>query len=192
MTSEELLIDFCELIGAHSGENLAHAIYDTLNIYNLKGCRSPQFVHGFYTSKFTIYRLLPLIGTMPQIMTLWLNTWRHCYSMILLNLIPHMSECDASLIQSIWRCWRYARHVPTCYNIEIICLAFESDWCGQRQQKEHLSRLYHCSVEQGAWWSCQWQCRRTEKTYGSYRDSRRSLDCDTQGLFMNVICLAQN
>jgi hypothetical protein len=150
MTSEELLIDFRELVGVHSGENLAHAVYDTLDTYNLKGRISPQFIRGFYTSKFTIYRLLRLIWTMPQIMTLWLNTWRRCYSTILLNLIPHMSECDACLIQSIWRRWRYARHISTCYNIEIICLAFESDRCGQRRQKGRLSRLCHCSVEQGA------------------------------------------
>ena len=35
--SEELLIDFRELVGEHSGENLAHAVYDTLNLYGLKG-----------------------------------------------------------------------------------------------------------------------------------------------------------
>ena len=33
---EELLIDFRELVGNHSGENLAHAVYNTLNIYGLK------------------------------------------------------------------------------------------------------------------------------------------------------------
>ena len=36
-TLEELLIDFCKLVGDHSGENLAHAVYDTLNAYGLKG-----------------------------------------------------------------------------------------------------------------------------------------------------------
>jgi hypothetical protein len=35
--SEELLIDFRELVGEHSGENLAHAVYDTLHVYDLKG-----------------------------------------------------------------------------------------------------------------------------------------------------------
>jgi hypothetical protein len=34
---EELLIDFCEVIGEHSGENMAHAIYDTMKMYNLRG-----------------------------------------------------------------------------------------------------------------------------------------------------------
>ena len=33
---EELLIDFCELIGEHSGENLAQAVYETLDLYDLK------------------------------------------------------------------------------------------------------------------------------------------------------------
>jgi hypothetical protein len=37
MISEELLIDFRELVGEHSGENLAHAVYETLNLYGLKG-----------------------------------------------------------------------------------------------------------------------------------------------------------
>ena len=36
LTIEELLIDFCELIGEHSGENLADAVYETLQLYNLK------------------------------------------------------------------------------------------------------------------------------------------------------------
>ena len=33
--SEELLINFHELIGEHSGENLAHAVYETLDLYDL-------------------------------------------------------------------------------------------------------------------------------------------------------------
>ena len=32
---EELLIDFRELIGEHSGENLAEAVYETLQLYGL-------------------------------------------------------------------------------------------------------------------------------------------------------------
>jgi hypothetical protein len=44
ISPEELLIDFCELLGEHSGENLAHAVYDTLNTYGLKGCVSLRFV----------------------------------------------------------------------------------------------------------------------------------------------------
>lgn len=35
--TEELLIDFCELIGSHSGENMALAVWDTLELYGLKG-----------------------------------------------------------------------------------------------------------------------------------------------------------
>ena len=37
MISEELLIDFRKLVREHSGKNLAHAVYETLNIYGLKG-----------------------------------------------------------------------------------------------------------------------------------------------------------
>lgn len=38
----ELLIDFCKLIGEHSGDNLAHAVYETLSSFDLKGrvCQS--------------------------------------------------------------------------------------------------------------------------------------------------------
>lgn len=34
--TEELLIDFRELVGEHSGRNLAHAVYETLELYGLK------------------------------------------------------------------------------------------------------------------------------------------------------------
>ena len=40
---EELLIDFCELIGEHSGQNLAHAVYKTQGKYGLKGQASGSF-----------------------------------------------------------------------------------------------------------------------------------------------------
>ena len=46
--TEELLIDFRELIGEHSGENLAEAVYKTLQLYKLKDkvspCTSPLMV----------------------------------------------------------------------------------------------------------------------------------------------------
>ena len=35
--SEEILIDFKELIGEHSGENMAEAVWETLVKYGLKG-----------------------------------------------------------------------------------------------------------------------------------------------------------
>ena len=31
------MIDFREIIGEHSGENLAHAVWETLELYGLKG-----------------------------------------------------------------------------------------------------------------------------------------------------------
>ena len=37
---EELLIDFRKIIGEHSGENLAHAVYETQKLYGLKGWAS--------------------------------------------------------------------------------------------------------------------------------------------------------
>jgi hypothetical protein len=37
ITTEELLIDFRELIGEHSGENMAEAVWATLELYSLIG-----------------------------------------------------------------------------------------------------------------------------------------------------------
>jgi hypothetical protein len=75
ISPEELLIDFRELLGEHSGENLAHAVYDTLNTYGLKGCVSLRFVlYCTTTLMFTTHRSLPLTWTTPQTMTPWLNT----------------------------------------------------------------------------------------------------------------------
>lgn len=39
--TEELLIDFRELIGEHSGENMAEAVWATLEMYGLVGKVSP-------------------------------------------------------------------------------------------------------------------------------------------------------
>jgi len=41
---EELLIDFHELIGEHSGENMADAVYETMKMYNLQGKVNHLFV----------------------------------------------------------------------------------------------------------------------------------------------------
>ena len=34
---DKLLIDFHEIVGEHSGENMAHAVWDTLELYGLVG-----------------------------------------------------------------------------------------------------------------------------------------------------------
>ena len=49
ITTEELLIDFRELIGEHSGENMAEAIWETLELYGLIGRASflSQFTNVF-------------------------------------------------------------------------------------------------------------------------------------------------
>jgi hypothetical protein len=38
MQIEELLIDFRELVGEHLGENMAQAVFKTIELYGLKGC----------------------------------------------------------------------------------------------------------------------------------------------------------
>jgi hypothetical protein len=37
LSTEELLIDFCELVGEHSGENMAEVVWKTLKMYGLLG-----------------------------------------------------------------------------------------------------------------------------------------------------------
>ena len=37
IVAEELLIDFWELLGKHSGENMAEAVWETLVIYGIEG-----------------------------------------------------------------------------------------------------------------------------------------------------------
>ena len=37
MVAEELLIDFRELLGEHSGENMAEAVWETLVMYGIEG-----------------------------------------------------------------------------------------------------------------------------------------------------------
>lgn len=41
---EELLIDFRDIIGEHSGANMAHAVYETLCSFGLKGRVSRQIL----------------------------------------------------------------------------------------------------------------------------------------------------
>jgi hypothetical protein len=50
LTSEELLIDFRELIGVHSGENMAEAVWETLTRYNIEDRVSILMAIHFYGS----------------------------------------------------------------------------------------------------------------------------------------------
>ena len=42
LIAEELLIDFRDIIGEHSSANMAHAVYETLCSFGLKGRVSQQ------------------------------------------------------------------------------------------------------------------------------------------------------
>jgi len=46
--TEELLIDFCEIIGEHSGENMAAIVWATLELYEIqnKVCIKNYFFHA--------------------------------------------------------------------------------------------------------------------------------------------------
>jgi hypothetical protein len=37
LSTEQLLIDFCELVGEHLGENMAEVVWKTLEMYGLLG-----------------------------------------------------------------------------------------------------------------------------------------------------------
>ena len=73
--AEELLIDFHKLIGAHSGKNLAHAVYDILNLYSLRGhISSWVFYFCFIQGLTMIHRSFLSMTTMLQTTIPWLNT----------------------------------------------------------------------------------------------------------------------
>jgi hypothetical protein len=65
---EELLIDFRELSGEHTGENMAQAVWETLTEYDLIG-RVSLAVHAFGAFVFIYSRLPRLSWTTHQIMT---------------------------------------------------------------------------------------------------------------------------
>lgn len=65
---EELLIDFRELIGEHSGENMAHAVYETIKKYNLQGKVSHSCLVDVIYLGDELLRSKPSIATMLQIM----------------------------------------------------------------------------------------------------------------------------
>jgi hypothetical protein len=65
---EELLIDFRELSGEHTGENMAQAVWETLMEYDLIGQVSLA-VHAFGAFVFIYSRLPHLSWTTHQIMT---------------------------------------------------------------------------------------------------------------------------
>ena len=46
--TEELLIDFRELVGKHSGENLADAVWQTMKLYGLQG----RVGHAIFCSNY--------------------------------------------------------------------------------------------------------------------------------------------
>jgi len=68
---EECLIDFCEVIGEHSGVNITASVYKAISELGLKGCVSPinclmKFLYLFYIHP----RFNQLYQIMPQTMTL--------------------------------------------------------------------------------------------------------------------------
>jgi hypothetical protein len=72
--AEELLIDFRELIGQHSGENLASALYDTLTLYGLQGRVSFEVIPDFCMLTPPAISLWPSTLTMHQTTTPWSST----------------------------------------------------------------------------------------------------------------------
>jgi hypothetical protein len=82
MPVEELLIDFRELVGEHLGENLAHAVYETLSLYGLKDRVSRQIIPGLCTLMLTTCRSSPSMQITHRTMTRWLDSWRPCCAQI--------------------------------------------------------------------------------------------------------------
>ena len=135
MPVEELLIYFRELVGEHSGENLAHAVYDTLSLYGLKDRVSCQIILGLCTLMLITCRSSPSMQITHRTMTQWSNSWRPCCAQISLNLMRQMPGCGACLIRFICQHWRYLKSAlvrRNCKLIQFIWLAFENNRCGQR------------------------------------------------------------
>ena len=60
--TEELLIDFCELVGKHSGENLADAVWQTMKLYGLQGCVG----HAIFCSEYNLIVSQVMTHSHPQ------------------------------------------------------------------------------------------------------------------------------
>ena len=75
LLTEELLIDFCELIGTHSGINMAEAVWLTMVLYGLEGqVGDPPNRSSLCTEYFLLCRFWLLTLTMPPIMILlWMS-----------------------------------------------------------------------------------------------------------------------
>jgi hypothetical protein len=67
VSAEELLIDFKEIIGQHNGENLAEAVWGTLELYGItdKACVRFLFQMEFPNGNYW-FRLLRLLWTTQQ------------------------------------------------------------------------------------------------------------------------------
>ena len=104
---EELLIDFRELIGSHSGENMAFAVWDTLELYSLKGKVRTSFIiiSGLRLTSY-LFRCLLSIVIMPQTMTHFWNHWRGYMWMEVMILMLKRAVFTVCLIPSTWRHWR--------------------------------------------------------------------------------------
>lgn len=114
---EELLIDFCKLIGHHSGENMALAAWETLKLYGLKGkVRSPSIIIGDNPS-----RCLLSIVMMPQTMTHFWNRWSSYMWVQVMILMPKRATFVVCLIPSTWRQWRQVTMLSCMYINESKC-----------------------------------------------------------------------
>ena len=106
--TEELLIDFRELIGEHSGENMAEAVWATMELYGLVG--KVSFLHqiaGTSSKSWYVYRSLPSWWTTPVITTQWCSPLSGDASNVAYNFQLKTLACDACLTLYIWRQLRY-------------------------------------------------------------------------------------
>jgi hypothetical protein len=53
ISTEELLIDFAEIQGEHSGENMAQTVWETMELYGLKGFVRDNILFFSYTVYLT-------------------------------------------------------------------------------------------------------------------------------------------
>ena len=109
LASEELLIDFRELIGAHSGDNMADVVWSTWELY---GIQDKVWYSFFYLDQLrNIFRLLPLWWTMPATTTQWWKRLKCGVSKWKSISRPLNPECVVCHTRYIWHVSRYVYYI---------------------------------------------------------------------------------
>lgn len=107
-TVAELLIDFKEILGSHTGANMADIVWDTLEMYGLTGRVRDlfkPFVHSAHCNRSSLLWPTMQRATTPCSMRSRCAAWSAVF-----RSTPANRVCDACHIRSIWP---HAKCVPS-------------------------------------------------------------------------------